>query len=233
MRSPGLTQTIRFGKACIAIPPCKLFKEGAKEVYSFLVSGILREVCRFRENHQKFQEVEDTLIAGFVGSPRRGGNTGILVQKVLEGAASQGAETAISYLNELTIHGYQACNSCKEHARCRQEDDMTLLYEVLKRADGFALGSPIRGLPDCANQALPGPALCFLRPQSRMYPPPGEENRPCSTQSFHCPLPHSLCGVSELLEDSSRSRPGSPSTHRRRVPKRQRAPSAETLQGIL
>jgi hypothetical protein len=168
-----------------------------------------------------------------VGSPRRGGNTGILVQKVLEGAASQGAETAISYLNELTIHGYQACNSCKEHARCRQEDDMTLLYEVLKRADGFALGSPIRGLPDCANQALPGPALCFLRPQSRMYPPPGEENRPCSTQSFHCPLPHSLCGVSELFEDSSRSRPGSPSTHRRRVPKRQRAPSAETLQGIL
>ncbi|WP_026137381.1 NAD(P)H-dependent oxidoreductase [Candidatus Caldatribacterium saccharofermentans] len=83
------------------------------------------------------------LIAGFVGSPRRGGNTEILVRKVLEGAASQGAETAIYFLNELTIHGCQACNFCKEHAGCRQEDDMTLLYEVLKRADGFVLGSPI------------------------------------------------------------------------------------------
>ncbi|CEP66114.1 Flavoprotein-like [Moorella glycerini] len=80
---------------------------------------------------------------GFVGSPRRGGNTEILVEQVLAGAAASGAKTAIYHLNELHIRGCQGCNYCQEHGYCRQEDDMTILYEQLKAADGIVLGSPI------------------------------------------------------------------------------------------
>lgn len=82
-------------------------------------------------------------VVGVVGSPRRGGNTEILVETVLAGAAEAGAETEEYRLNELNIRGCQGCFHCQEHGRCRQSDDMALLYEALLTADGIVIGSPI------------------------------------------------------------------------------------------
>ncbi|HHW42499.1 MAG TPA: flavodoxin family protein [Desulfotomaculum sp.] len=82
-------------------------------------------------------------VIGVVGSPRRGGNTEILVETVLEGAAAEGAKTEVYRLNELNIRGCQGCFYCQEHGRCRQSDDMALLYEALRTADGLVIGSPI------------------------------------------------------------------------------------------
>lgn len=82
-------------------------------------------------------------VMGVVGSPRRGGNTEILVATVLAGAAAVGAKTEVYRLNELNIRGCQACNYCQEHGSCRQKDDMTPLYEALVAADGIVIGSPI------------------------------------------------------------------------------------------
>lgn len=82
-------------------------------------------------------------VVGFIGSPRRGGNTEILVETVLAGAAAVGAKTEVYRLNELSIRGCQACNYCQEHGSCRQKDDMTPLYEALVAADGIVIGSPI------------------------------------------------------------------------------------------
>ena len=53
-------------------------------------------------------------IIGFVGSPRKNGNTDVLVQQVLRGASIAGAETKVFYLNELNIKGCQDCDYCKE-----------------------------------------------------------------------------------------------------------------------
>lgn len=82
-------------------------------------------------------------VVGVVGSPRRGGNTEILVETVLAGAAGAGAKTEVYRLNELNIRGCQGCFYCQEHGRCRQSDDMALLYEALRTADGLVIGSPI------------------------------------------------------------------------------------------
>lgn len=82
-------------------------------------------------------------VIGFVGSPRKEGNTTILVEKILSGAAAAGAETKVYNLNELNIRGCQACNYCKTHNRCQQEDDMTPLYDELIAADAIVIGSPI------------------------------------------------------------------------------------------
>jgi multimeric flavodoxin WrbA len=82
-------------------------------------------------------------VIGFVGSPRKNGNTQLLVEKVLAGSAAEGAETKIFYLNDLNIKSCQACNFCKTHDHCQQDDDMTQLYEELITADGVVIGSPI------------------------------------------------------------------------------------------
>jgi multimeric flavodoxin WrbA len=82
-------------------------------------------------------------VIGFVGSPRKGGNTDILVRQVLAGAAREGDETKIFYLEDLEYQGCQGCRYCKLYQECRVADDMTLLYQELRTADGIVLGTPV------------------------------------------------------------------------------------------
>ncbi len=83
-------------------------------------------------------------VIGIVGSPRKGGNTATLVDRILAGAAEAGAETKVYNLNELNIKGCQACGYCKTHdGVCRQKDDMTPIYADLLASDGIVVGSPI------------------------------------------------------------------------------------------
>ena len=57
-------------------------------------------------------------ILGIVGSPRRGGNTEILVDEVLAGAEEVGAFTEKIILNELNITPCQACDGCQKTGKC-------------------------------------------------------------------------------------------------------------------
>ncbi|MCE5284413.1 MAG: flavodoxin family protein [Pelosinus sp.] len=80
---------------------------------------------------------------GLVGSPRKGGNTDVLVQKVLEGAQKEGADTEVFYLNELNVRGCQACFHCKKTGTCAVNDDLTKVFQAINEADGIVVGSPI------------------------------------------------------------------------------------------
>ena len=82
-------------------------------------------------------------VVGFVGSPRKDGNTDTLVQAVLAGAADKGAETGIYYLNDLAIKGCQACETCKREQMCAIDDDMKPIYTEIVEADGIVIGSPV------------------------------------------------------------------------------------------
>jgi multimeric flavodoxin WrbA len=82
-------------------------------------------------------------IVGFVGSPRVGGNSDLLVSKILEGAAGVGAEVEKIILNPLKISPCQGCDSCKKTLQCRINDDMQPLYGKILGADGIVLGAPI------------------------------------------------------------------------------------------
>jgi len=95
-------------------------------------------------------------VIGFVGSPRKDGNTDVLVQQVLNGVSAAGAETRIFYLNELNIKGCQGCNACKVNDKCALQDDMTALYDEIAEADGLVLGSPVY------LSYLSGQTKCFL-----------------------------------------------------------------------
>ncbi len=87
-------------------------------------------------------------VLAFNGSPRKDGTTATLLKKAMEGATSQGAETELIQLNQLTMKGCQGCFSCKirggkSYGKCVQKDDMTELYGRIEQADAFILGSPI------------------------------------------------------------------------------------------
>lgn len=83
-------------------------------------------------------------ITGFVGSPRKKGNTDLLVRRILEGASEKGADTDIIYLNDLKIRDCQACNHCRKNPMsCSVNDDMIDLFPLIESSDVVILGSPI------------------------------------------------------------------------------------------
>jgi multimeric flavodoxin WrbA len=82
-------------------------------------------------------------VIAFVGSPRRGGNTEILVDEILTGAEESGAKVEKIILNELDIKPCQACDSCKKTGSCIIEDDMEKLEEKMERSQVWILATPI------------------------------------------------------------------------------------------
>lgn len=83
-----------------------------------------------------------TKVLGIVGSPRRGGNTEVLVDEVLAGAKEAGALTEKVILNELDISPCQACNGC-ESGECVQQDDMSTVLEQMEQSQVWVLGTPV------------------------------------------------------------------------------------------
>lgn len=82
------------------------------------------------------------------GSPRKKWNTATLLEKALEGAKSEGAETEIVHLYDLEFKGCTSCFACKVKggknlARCSIKDELTPVLERLEVADAVILGSPI------------------------------------------------------------------------------------------
>lgn len=80
---------------------------------------------------------------GIVCSPRRRGNTARLVEAVLFGARSRGAETEIFYSGDLKVNPCRVCYSCETTGKCVQEDDMRLVYEAIAETSVIVFGTPI------------------------------------------------------------------------------------------
>jgi multimeric flavodoxin WrbA len=64
-----------------------------------------------------------------VGSPRRGGNTDILVRKAAEGAGEKGAQVETIWLAELKIGECDGCMSCWKGKHCIKRDDARYLSQ--------------------------------------------------------------------------------------------------------
>jgi multimeric flavodoxin WrbA len=83
-------------------------------------------------------------VVGFIGSPRKSGNTAALVGEVLRGARDGGAETTAYNINQLNIRGCQACYKCQTlDGRCVQKDEMAKLYDEINSADAIVIGTPV------------------------------------------------------------------------------------------
>lgn len=84
-----------------------------------------------------------TRVLGIIGSPRRGGNTEILVDEMLAGATEAGAPTEKVILSKLDIGPCRACDACAKIGKCVQEDDMHALLEQMAQSDVWVLGTPV------------------------------------------------------------------------------------------
>lgn len=79
------------------------------------------------------------------GSPRPGGNTEILLKKVLEPLAAAGWDTEVLRIGGKAVRGCMACMKCveKKNGRCIIESDPVNEYLVkVYAADAIILGSP-------------------------------------------------------------------------------------------
>jgi len=79
------------------------------------------------------------------GSPRKGGNTEILLKKVLANLAAAGWETEFVQLGGASIRGCQACYVCfdRKNSQCSQKDEFfNQCFQKMVAADAIILGSP-------------------------------------------------------------------------------------------
>ncbi len=85
-------------------------------------------------------------VLGFMASPRKGGNSDVLLDRFLEGARSQGAQAEKIYLYNCSIEYCQGC-----HLRCwstpdscsRWQDDVHLLHDKMIASDLLVFSSPV------------------------------------------------------------------------------------------
>ena len=82
-------------------------------------------------------------ILGIVGSPRKNGNTEILMKEALRMARDAGCETEMFLMSEKQVAPCDACGTCFDVGSCVVQDDMQELYDMMERADGIIIGSPV------------------------------------------------------------------------------------------
>ena len=82
-------------------------------------------------------------ILGLSCSPRKQGNTMILLEEALKGAKQEGAEVELFSIAGKTIEPCDGCRACDKTGRCHIKDDMQGLYEKLLESDGIIFGTPV------------------------------------------------------------------------------------------
>jgi multimeric flavodoxin WrbA len=82
-------------------------------------------------------------VLGIMGSPRIKGNTDLLLDEALKGAAATGAKTEKIILDKLDIQPCKEYYGCTRDGKCVIRDDMDRLYSRLMEADAIIVASPI------------------------------------------------------------------------------------------
>lgn len=107
-------------------------------------------------------------VLGINCSPRKGGNTEILIKEVFKALENKGIETEFFQLGGKKVDGCIACMKCRKMAdgRCHQKNEkINTCIEKMIEADGIIIGSPVyfadltseaKALIDVAGYALRG-----------------------------------------------------------------------------
>jgi multimeric flavodoxin WrbA len=82
-------------------------------------------------------------ILAVVGSPRKGGNTDLLLSKMAEGAQAAGAQVEVIHLGELAIRECDGCHACWRGRGCSKDDDMRALYPKIAESEVIVFGTPV------------------------------------------------------------------------------------------
>ena len=85
-------------------------------------------------------------VLGINCSPRKGGNTEILIKEVFKALEKEGIKTEFFQLGGKRVSGCVACMKCKKErdGNCHQKNDViNECIKKMKKADGIIIGSPV------------------------------------------------------------------------------------------
>lgn len=85
-------------------------------------------------------------VVAFNGSPRKNGNTSILIGHVFSALEKEGIETELVHIGGKSLRGCNACLECAKNKdkKCVLPDDGLNGYiEKMMEADGVIIGSPV------------------------------------------------------------------------------------------
>jgi len=82
-------------------------------------------------------------ILAIAGSPRRDGNSELLLDQAIKGAKSKNHQVEKIVLNELSFVGCQECGGCDNSGECTIDDDMQDIYKKIATSDAIIIASPI------------------------------------------------------------------------------------------
>ncbi len=83
-----------------------------------------------------------TLLA-IAGSPRRGGNSDLLLEEVIRASRQEGIETTLLRVSELNLSPCTACGACWKNGECAINDEMQAVYNQLVEAHYIVIASPV------------------------------------------------------------------------------------------
>jgi len=85
----------------------------------------------------------ETQVLGVGGSPRKGGNSDILLNHIIRGALKNQLPATVVSLRDYQYQGCIGCERCRKDKICTgQKDGMTLLYPALIQSRGLVLACP-------------------------------------------------------------------------------------------
>jgi len=85
----------------------------------------------------------ESKILGIGGSPRKNGNSDVLVRQMIKGAGQEDAPADIFQLREIAFQGCVGCEKCRrDHICTGLMDGMSLIYPKIISSKGLILVSP-------------------------------------------------------------------------------------------
>lgn len=105
-----------------------------------------RPYCRLRMTNQldlREGNVNMINVLAIYGSHRRGQNSDMLVDKILEGIGSDGTRVEKICASSQGIKSCTACEGCYKLGRCVIEDEMQQVYQSIDKADIVISSSPV------------------------------------------------------------------------------------------
>ena len=109
-------------------------------------------------------EQEKMEVIALIGSPRKQGNTDIMVDEVLAGAATAGATTSKIYLDDFQVRPIaEVADNTRQRDDSRRDDDFPLLLERFLSADIIIWSTPVYW------QGVSAQMKCFLDRMSSYF----------------------------------------------------------------
>lgn len=85
-------------------------------------------------------------VIGISGTPRKKGNSELLLRYALKPFENEGWKIKTYLLSELKIKPCEACNSCRETGTCIINDDMQGIYDAFRWCNAIIISSPVHFL---------------------------------------------------------------------------------------